>query len=91
MKKLLLALTLLSSFSAMAQAAPCKIEAHSAAATQFSSENPDAGFFLHAKFKPVIEGKIVYHMVEILEYDGGRTTQMTVSLNSKTCGVLSID
>lgn len=91
MKTLLTTLLVLSSFSAMAATAPCKIEAHSASARLFSDENPETGFFLRAKFKPVLEEKIVYHMVEILETEGGRTTHMTVSLNPKTCSVLSID
>ena len=91
MKTSIFALLTLSSFSLMAASAPCKIEAQSAAAILFSKENPDIGFFLRAKFKPVQEEKIVYHMVEILESEGGRSTQMTVSLNPKTCGLLSID
>ncbi len=91
MKTLLAALLIVSSFSAMAAGVPCKIEAHSAAAKVFSDENPNTGFFLRAKFKPVLEEKIVYHMVEILESEGGRATQMTVSLNPKTCAILSID
>ncbi len=91
MKTLIVMLIILSSFMAFASDVPCKREAHTAAATQFSSENPGAGFFLKAKFKPLLEEKIVYHMVEILESEGGRVTQMTVSLNPKTCGLLSID
>lgn len=91
MKALIAALLLVSSVSGFAAGVPCKIEAHSAAAKLYSEENPDTGFFLKAKFKPVLEEKIIYHMVEIVDMEGGRTTQLTVSLNPKTCSVLSID
>ena len=91
MKTLFATLILVSSLSTMAATVPCKVEAHTAAARLFSQENPEVGFFLRAKFKPVLEEKVVYHMVEFLENEGGRITQMTVSLNPKTCDVLSID
>lgn len=91
MKTLIAALILLSSISAMAASVPCKIEAHTAAANLFENENPEIAFLLRVKYKPVLEEKIVYHMVEITDMESGRSTQLTVSLNPKTCSVLSID
>jgi hypothetical protein len=91
MKTLIAALILFSSVTAMASKVPCKIEAHTAAANLYSTENPGTSFYLKTKYKPILENVIVYHTVEILETEGGRVSQMTVSLNPKTCGLLSID
>lgn len=91
MKTLIAALILLSSISAMAASVPCKNEAHIAAYNLYQSENPEIAFLLRVKYKPVLEEKIVYHMVEITDMESGRSAQLTVSLNPKTCSVLSID
>nr|BDT28114.1 hypothetical protein BHI3_15800 [Bacteriovorax sp. HI3] len=92
MKMAIAFLVLTLSFGAFAKdQAPCKIEAHSAAAELYQHENPGTGFSLRAKFKPVQQDKVVYHMVEIVDFEGGQKTNMTVSLNPKTCAVLSID
>lgn len=91
MKTLLAVLIILTSFQTMAATAPCKIEAQTAAARLYSMENPGIGFFLRAKFKPVTDDKKIYHMVEIVEVDGFKTSQLTVTLNTNTCAVLSID
>ncbi len=91
MKTLIALMALTFSLSAFSAASPCKIEAHSAAAELYQHENPGSAFSLRAKFKPVQESKVIYHMVEIIDHEGGQKTNMTVSLNPKTCAVLSID
>jgi len=91
MKTFIATIVLISSFTLMASTIPCKSEAHIAVAKQYSSENPGVSIFLKAKYKPVLEEKIVYHMVEILESEATRVSLFTVSLDPKTCSVLSID
>lgn len=92
MKKTLALLVFALSFSAFANAKlPCKIEAQTAAAELYQQENPGVGFTLRAKYKPVAQDNVIYHMVEILEHEGGKTAHLTVTVNAKTCAVLSID
>lgn len=67
------------------------ISMNSMAAELYQHENPGSAFSLRAKFKPVQEAKVIYHMVEIIDLEGGQKTNMTVFLNPKTCAVLSID
>ncbi len=92
MKKLLVLLSMFAAVTASAASVDCKIEAHVAAGELYTQENPGSTFFVRTKFKPVKEEKVIYQIVEIVDRENiGMVTQMTVSLNPKTCSVLSID
>lgn len=92
MKKLLVLLSIFAAVSANAASVDCKIEAHIAAGELYTQENPGSAFFVRTKFKPVREDKVIFQVVELIDRDRvGMVTQMTVTLNAKTCSVLSID
>ncbi len=92
MKSILAITLLITSMQAFsADNTPCKVEAETRASIVFSSENPEVGFSLRSKFRPLLEEKRVSHILEIREFDSNRVTYLTVTLNPTTCNVLSVD
>jgi len=92
MKYLLTLSILLASIQAFsAEENLCKREAHIAAYDTYAYENPNTGFTLRGKFKPLLDEKKISHIVEILEFDNNRVTHLTITLDNKSCKVLSID
>ncbi len=82
----------MSTFSAYAASKnECKAEAYAEAAKEYAKSNPESAFSLRTKYKPVVEGKIVYHMVEIIDRETSQATMLTVTVDRNSCSVTSID
>jgi hypothetical protein len=91
LKKSFLFILFIISTLSFASTSPCKIEAQTAAFTEFKTKNPDVSVFLREKFKPIANDKVIYHMVEISDLENGQKFNITVTMNLKDCSVQSID
>lgn len=65
----------------------CKSKAIYKAAEEYKKRTGNGMIDFRAKEKSVMQNDILYHFVEIIEYDTGRITQITVGVNPVTCAV----
>lgn len=92
MKTFIALFSLIAAFNSFgAEASPCKNEAHVAALEAYTAKFGESMIFSKSKFKPVIEGKNIIHMIQILDSERGSNDILTVTMDRFNCNVISID
>lgn len=80
------------SFSAFgAELSACKTEANTAALEAYDTKGGESMIYTKSKFKPIIEGDTIIHIIQILDFERSNYDILRVTLNRFNCNVISID
>lgn len=93
MKKFFIFTSLILSFNSFAKdfevmiVDKCKPKATYRAAEEYKRRMGNVMIDARAKEKSVMQNDILYHFIDVVEYDTGRSAQITVGVNPVTCAV----
>lgn len=93
MKQMIILASLIFSFNSFAKdfevmkTEKCKSKAIYKAMEEYKKRTGNSMIDARAKEKSVLKDDTLYHFVDVIEYDTGRTLQVTVGVNPITCAV----